>query len=87
MTWQIQNRDKQSALASHAVLETIQHEERLTFLAENCELLKSTSKDDTCLSANGRSMKQVDAAFYLGDHFNHHQGNNSDLCKRKDHKD
>ena len=74
------NRYKQSALASNAILETIQHEMRLTFSAEKCEPLKINSKDDTCLKINGRNMKQVDVAFYLGDHFNR-QGNNSDLCK------
>ena len=74
------NRDKQSALASNAVLLAIQHEKRLTFSAEKCESLKVNSKDDTYLNVNGRSMKQVDVACYLGDHFNH-QGNNSDLCE------
>ena len=34
------------------------------------------------LNFNGRSMKQVDVACYLGDHFNR-QGNNSDLCKER----
>ena len=64
------NRDKQSALASNAVLQAIQHEMRLAFSAEKCELLKINSKDDKCLKVNGRSMKQVDVACYLGDHFN-----------------
>ena len=63
------NRDKQSALASNAVLEAIQHEKQLTFFAEKCELLEIDSKNDTCLKVNGRSMKQVDVACYLGDHF------------------
>ena len=76
------NRDKQSALASNAVLQAIQHEKRLTVSAEKCELLKINSKDDTCLKVNGRSMKQVDVACYFGDHFNR-QGNNSDLCKER----
>ena len=76
------NRDKQSALTSNAVLQAIQHEKRLTFSAEKCELLKINSKDDTCLKVNGRSMKQVNVACYLGDHFNC-QGNNSDLCKER----
>ena len=65
------NRDKQSALASNAVLEAIQHEKWLTFSAEKCELLKINSKRNTCLKVNGRSMKQVDVASYLGDHSNH----------------
>ena len=43
------NRDKQSAIASNAVLETSQHEKRLIFSAEKFELLKINSKDDTCL--------------------------------------
>ena len=77
-----QNRDKHSALASNAVLEAIQHEERSTFSAEKCELLKIYSKDGTCLKVNGRSMKQVDVACYLGDYFNR-QGNNLDLCKER----
>ena len=64
------NRDKQSAPASNAVLQAIQHEKWLAFFAEKCELLKVNSKDDTCLKVNGRSMKQVDVACYLGDHFN-----------------
>ena len=76
------NRDKQSALASNAVLQAIQHEKRLTFSAEKCELLKINSKDDTYLKVNGRSMKQVNVACYLGDHFNR-QGNNSDLCEER----
>ena len=76
------NRDKQSALASNAVLQAIQHEKRLTFSAEKYELLKINSKDDTCLKVNGRSMKQIDVACYLGDHFNR-QGSNSDLCKER----
>ena len=76
------NRDKQSARASNAVLLAIQHEKRLTFSAEKCELLKINSKDDTCLKVNGRSIKQVDVACYLGDHFNR-QGNNSDLCEER----
>ena len=76
------NRDKQSALASNAVLQEIQHEKRLTFSAEKCELLKINSKDDTCLKVNCKRMKQVDVACYLGDHFNR-EGNNSDLCKER----
>ena len=82
MTWADPNRDKQSALASNAVLQAIQHEKWLTFSAEKCELLKINSTDDTCLLVNGRSMKQVDVACYLGDHFNR-QGSNSDLCKKE----
>ena len=76
------NRDKQSAQASNAVLQAIQHEKRLTFSGEKCELLKINSKDYTCLKVNSRSMKQVDVACYIGDHFNR-QGNNSDLCKER----
>ena len=76
------NRDKQSAQASNAVLQAIQHEKRLTLSAEKCELLKINSKGDTSLKVNGRSMKQVNVACYLGDHFNR-QGNNSDLCKER----
>ena len=71
------NRDKQSALASNAVLQAVQHEKWLAFSAEKCELLKINSKDDTCLKVNGRSMKQVDVTCYLDDHFNRRrQGNN-----------
>ena len=40
------NGDKQSALASNDVLQAIQHEKRLTFSAEKCELLKINSKDN-----------------------------------------
>ena len=76
------NSYKQSALASNAVLQAFQHEKRLTFSAEKCELLKINSNDDTYLKVNGKSMKQVDVACYLGDHFNR-QGNNSDLCEEK----
>ena len=76
------NSDKRSALASNAVLQAIQHEKQLTFSAEKCELLKINSKDDTCLEVNGRSMKQVDVACYLGDHFNC-EGNNSDCVKKE----
>ena len=75
-------RDKQSALAINAVLPAIKHEKRLTLSAEKCELLKTNSKDDTYLKVNGRSMKQVDVACYLGEHFNR-QGNNSDLCEER----
>ena len=45
-------------------------------------MLNINSKDDTCLKVNGRSMKQVDVACYLGDHFNR-QGSNSDLRKER----
>ena len=76
------NSDKQSVLASNAILQAIQHEKRLTFFAKKCELFKINSKDDTCLKVNGRSMKQVDVACYLGDHFNR-EGNNSDLCNER----
>ena len=76
------NRDKQSALASNAVLQAIQHEKRLTFSAKKCELLKINSKGGTCLKVNGGSMKQADVACHLGDHFNR-QGSNSDLCKER----
>ena len=76
------NRDKQSALASNAVLKAFQHEKRLTFSTEKCELLKINSKDDTCLNVDGRSMKQVGVACSLYDHFIP-QGNNSDLCKER----
>ena len=54
----------------------------MTFSAEKCELLEINSKDDTCLSANDRSMKRVDVAGYLGNHFNG-QCNNSDLCEKR----
>ena len=54
----------------------------MTFSVEKCELLEINSKDDTCLKVNGRSVKQVDVACYLGDHFNR-QGNNSDFCKER----
>ena len=64
------NREKQSVLASNAVLEAIHHEIQSTFSAQKCELLKINSKDDTCLNVNARSIKQVDVASYLGDHFN-----------------
>ena len=63
-------------------MQAIQHEKRLTFSAEKCELLKINSKDDTYLKVNGRSMKQVDVACYLGNHFNR-QGHNSDLCEER----
>ena len=63
-------------------MQAIQHEKPLTFSAEKCELLKINSKDDTCLKANVRSMKQVDVACYPGDHCNR-QGNNSDLCEER----
>ena len=59
-----------------------QHEKRLAFSAEKCELFKINSKDDTCLNVNGRSVKQVDVACYLGDHLNR-QGNDSDLCEER----
>ena len=77
------NRDKQSALASNAVLQAIQHERRLTFSAEKCELLKINSKDDTYLKVNGRSMKQVDVVCYLGDHFNR-QDVITQICVKKE---
>ena len=41
------------SLAGNAVLEAIQHEERLTFSAEKCGLLKIDSKDDTRLGVEG----------------------------------
>ena len=77
------NRDKQSALANNAVLQAIQHKKRLTFSAEKCELLKINSKDDRYLKVNGRSMKQVDVACYLGDHFNR-QDVITQICVKKE---
>ena len=63
------NSDKQSALAGNAVLEAIDHEKWSTLSAEKCELPNINSTDDSCLSVNGRSMKQVDIACYPCDHF------------------
>ena len=54
------NRDKQSVLASNAVLEAIKYETQWIFSGEKCEFFKIDSKDDTCLSVNGRSMKRFE---------------------------
>ena len=61
--------------------EHIRREKRLMLSEEKCELLKVNSKvGDATIQVNGKSVKTVRVARYLGDHFNF-KANNKDLCK------
>ena len=56
---------------NNKIIEHIQHEKRLMFSEEKCELLKVNSKvGDATIQANEKSVKTVRVVCYLGDHFN-----------------
>ena len=75
------NEGQLSAQMNNKIIEHIQHEKRLMFSEETCELLKVNSKvGDATIQVNGKSVKTVRVVRYLGDHFNC-KGNNKDLCK------
>ena len=75
------NEGQLSAQMTNKITEHIQHERRLMFSEEKCELLKVNSKEgDETIQANGKSVKTVRVVRYLGDHFNF-KGNYKDLCK------
>ena len=72
------NSDKNSALTSNRIIE---HEKRISFSFEKCELLKMNSRDKQGnIMVNGEIIKPVEAARYLGDKFSS-KGNYTDLCK------
>ena len=75
------NSDRNSALASNRIIEQIQHEKRISFSFEKCELLKMNSKyKQGNIMVNGENIKTVDTAKYLGDKLNS-KGNYIDLCR------
>ena len=75
------NNDKNSALTSNRIIEQIQHEKRISFSFEKCELLKTNSKyKQGNIMVNGENIKPVEAARYLGDQFSS-KGNYTELCK------
>ena len=77
------NEGQLSAQMNNKIIEQIQHEKRLMFSEEKCELLKVNRKvDDATIQVNGTSVKTVRVVRYLGDHFNC-KGNNKDLCKER----
>ena len=77
------NEGQLSAQMNNKIIEYIQHEKRLMFSEEKCELLKVNSKvGDAAIQVNGKSVKPVKVVRYLGDHFNCN-GGNKDLCKER----
>ena len=73
------SREKASAIAkNNSVLEAIQHEKRISFSAEKCELLKINCNNSDGFKVNGIGIKVVEFAWYLGDLFNI-KGDNSDV--------
>ena len=76
------SREKASAIASNSVLEAIQHEKRISFSAEKCELLKINCNNSDGFKVNGIGIKVVESARYLGDLFNI-KGDNSDICRER----
>ena len=61
------SREKAGAIASNSVLEVIQHEKRISFSAEKCELLKINCNNSDGFKVNGIGIKVVESAPYLGD--------------------
>ena len=77
------SRDKARAIASNSVLEAIQHEKRMPFSAEECELLKiNCNNNNDGFKVNGIGIKVVESARYLGDLFNI-KGDNSDMYRER----
>ena len=72
-------------LLSNKLLENIQHEKRVNFSAEKCELLKINSIGNDGLLLNGEDIKSVRKVRYLGDVFSD-KGDNSELCKGRHDK-
>ena len=71
---------RQTAVLSNKLLENIQHEKRVNFSAEKCELLKINSICNDGLLLNAEVIKSVRKVRYLGDVFSN-KGDNSELCK------
>ena len=60
------NSDRNSAIASNRIIEQIQHEKRISFSFEKCELLKMNSKyKQGNIMVNSENIKTVDTAKYL----------------------
>ena len=74
------SREKTIAIASNSVLEAIQHEKRISFSAEKCELLKMNCNNS--FKVNGIGIKVVESARYLADLFNIKR-DNSDMCRER----
>ena len=75
------NEGQLSAQMNNKIIDHIQHERRLMFSEEKCELLKVNNKvGDATIQVNEKSVKTVRVVRYLGDHFNCKR-NNKDLCK------
>ena len=67
---------RQTAVLSNKLSENIQHERRVNFSAEKCELLKINSIGNDGLLLNGEDFKSVRKVRYLGDVFSD-KGDNS----------
>ena len=65
--------------ASHIA---VQHENRISFSAEKCELLKINCDNSDGFKVNGIGIKLVKSAQYLGDLFNI-KGDNSHMCRER----
>ena len=74
------NSCKTTATLSNKVLEDIQHQKRVTFSAEKCELLLVNRKECDSLPLNSDKINSVQRARYLGDLLNE-KGNYLDLCE------
>ena len=65
------SRDKANAIAINSVLEATQHEKRISFLTEKCQLLKiNCNNNNNGFKVNGIGIKVVESARYLGNLFN-----------------
>ena len=71
---------RQTAVLSNKLLENIQHEKRVNFSAEKCELLKINSIGNDGYLLNGEDIKSVWKVRYLSDVFSG-RGDNLELCK------
>ena len=76
---------RQTAVLGNKLLENIQHEKRVNFSAEKCELLKINSICNDGLLLNAEVIKSVRKVRYLGDVFSD-KGDNSELCKDRHDK-
>ena len=76
---------RQTAVLSNKLLENIQHEKRVNFSAEKCEMLKINSICNDGLLLNAEVIKSVRKVKYLGDVFSD-KGDNSELCKDRHDK-
>ena len=74
------NSGKTTATLSNKVLEDIQHQKRVTFSAEKCELLLVNIKECDSLPLNSDKFNSVQRARYLGVILNK-KGNYLDLCE------